>query len=102
MAAGPSHFWGAKSNQNRLSPEMLLCAQCLCAVNRAKPGLQTIALSCRAGPWLGKICYALLSLMATIVLPDFGRSLSADFEKNHTNLLILKIVFRQFRPELIR
>ncbi len=25
IAAGASHFWGAKSNQKRLSSEMLLC-----------------------------------------------------------------------------
>jgi hypothetical protein len=43
IAAGLSHFWGAKSNQKRLSVERLLCALGLCTANQPKPGLQNLA-----------------------------------------------------------
>jgi hypothetical protein len=45
-------------------------------------GLQNIAPVCRTRPILGKYCYALPVLKATIVLPDFDRSCSADGKGN--------------------
>jgi hypothetical protein len=71
-----------KSNQKRLSVERLLCRTGLCPANQAKPGLQTVArLRSHAATASANICYALPALMATIVLPYFGRSCSSDGKK---------------------
>jgi hypothetical protein len=41
-----------------------------------------------------KICYALPPLQATIVLPDFGRSLSADGNRKHLSLSLFSLSLR--------
>jgi hypothetical protein len=55
----------------------------LCPANQAKPGLQYFGpASLALCPASAKSCYALQPHLATIVLPDFSRSLSADVKKN--------------------
>jgi hypothetical protein len=82
IAAGLSHFWGAKSNQKRLSPEMLLCRTRPLPCKSAKTwAAKSCPTSFAHGLRFSKYCYALPAHMATIVLPDFGRSSSADGKK---------------------
>jgi hypothetical protein len=108
MAAGPSHFWGAKSNPKRLSSEMLLCrtgplrrksgktwyAKVLAAIARAWPPLHQNLLSpCnRTRPPLFCLISAEAYLLTGKIImqsfnptnhdPDnFIRSSSADLKK---------------------
>jgi hypothetical protein len=75
---GGCYFWLDPKVTKRSSQQKgFFAAQGLCPANSAKPGLETIAHSLIACP-SANIPYALQPHMATIVLPDFARSCSAD------------------------
>jgi hypothetical protein len=68
-----------KSNQKSSQQKCFFALPALCAANQSEPGLQTIALLRTRNPSLLQI-FAMPSQrsQATIVLPDFIRSCSAD------------------------
>jgi hypothetical protein len=64
---------------NAFQQKGFFAARGLCPANQAKPGLQNLApLAFALCHRFGKYCYALAAAQATIVLPDFIRSCSAD------------------------
>jgi hypothetical protein len=84
-AGGPSSFVLIQKNQKIKSAERLLFAQGLCPANQAKPvrkSFRAFALLAH-GPRFSKTCFPHAATQATIVLPDFSRSCSADGKKKN-------------------
>jgi hypothetical protein len=77
--AGPSYFPLMESNQRSSQQRGFFAAHGLYPANQVKPRAAifcpAIAPAC---PRFSKSCYAPAAAQATIVLPDFARSLSAD------------------------
>jgi hypothetical protein len=77
--AGPDTFVLTQKYPKSHSADRLLCAQAFALQTGQNRGCNYFALLRTRFPNASaKTCYALPALKATIVLPDFARSLSAD------------------------
>jgi hypothetical protein len=74
-----------KEPKNQVSRKASFAALGLCPANQAKPGTQkfrAFALLPQS-PRFSKTCFPLQPQKATIVLPDFSRSCSADWKRKN-------------------
>jgi len=91
-----------KSNQKSSQQKCFFVAQGLCPAKRAEPRAAKPYLHLRSLIILasGKVRNALAAAPATIVLPAFGRSLSADGERKYEHQLFAKQKKRWVNPAL--